>query len=191
MGAESRRNGKPDREAGTQSHGALEVSRVTEPGKKVLFRRLCTMSACLLAVAVALVLVGPGTRGAFAAVAGLEDRPAPAGAPQLEVTGTATSLVPGRPVTLAVRVRNPADAQAAVRVNRLTVQVSDASAGCTADNVAVSSYRWTTGGPTYEPAPGTSVVVPLTIAMVETGSNQDACQGARFPTRFTVDAAAV
>ena len=135
----------------------------------------------------ALVVVGPATQAlAGAAYPGASGT----GEPQLRVSGTAASLIPGHPVTVHVRITNPQDSAAAVRILLLTATVSDGSAACTADNVRVSSYRWTPAGRSYATSPGTSVVVPLTMSLVETGANQDACQGARFPLHFNVQAAA-
>ncbi len=146
------------------------------------------MSARLVALVVAFAVIGPAAQ-ALAGVA--HGSAAWAGETQLGITGTAPALIPGHPVTVKVRISNPTKSRAAVRVVQLTAKASDASAACTAGNVVVSSYRWTPSGRTYAPSPGTSVVVPLTMTLVETGANQDACQGVLFPVGFSVGATTV
>jgi hypothetical protein len=144
------------------------------------------MSARLLALVVAFAVIGPASQ-ALAGVA--QARPAFAGEPRLQITGSAPTLIPGRPVVVEVRIGNPRQSPGPVQVMRLTASVSDASAACTAGNVSVSSYRWTSAGPTYTASPGDRVVVPLTMTLLETGADQNACQGARFPVRFSVESA--
>ncbi len=166
----------PSRSAGLPNQGT------------VLLRRVFRMSARLLALVVTFAVLGPVTH---ALAGGFHARPAWAGEPQLEITGSAPDLVPGRPVTVEVRISSPSRSAAAVRVMRLTAQVSDASPACTAGNVSISSYRWTAAGPTYSASPGAGVVVPLTMTLLDTATNQDACQGALFPIRFRVESASV
>jgi hypothetical protein len=73
----------------------------------------------------------------------------------------------------------------------LTVTVGDASPACRADNVAVTQYAWSPTTATYTVAPGHTVVVPLTITMVDTGKDQNGCQGAGFPVHYALTSAAV
>ena len=146
------------------------------------------MSARLVALVLAFAVIGPATQ-ALAGVA--HGSPAWAGEPQVRITGTMPALVPGHPVTVEVRISNPPQSQSDVRVMRLTALASDASAACTADNVSISSYGWTSSGRSYSASPGPSVVVPLTMTLLETGKDPDACQGALFPIRFRVESTTV
>jgi hypothetical protein len=145
------------------------------------------MSARLLALVVAFVVIGPATQ-ALAEAAGVTAGPAAwAGEPQLEITGSAPDLVPGHPVLVEVRISNPRNSGATIRVTKVTATVSAAGPGCMADNVRITSYHWTAKGQNYSASPGTTVVVPLTMTLIETGKNQDACQGVSFPIHFSVD----
>ena len=104
--------------------------------------------------------------------------------PVLRITSPSPELWPGHRDVLAVRVASASENPEAVRVTGLTVEVGAASATCGRENVTATSYTWVPGTTEYTVAPGQSVVVPLSITMVETGRNQDACQGALFPIRF-------
>jgi hypothetical protein len=146
------------------------------------------MSARLLALVVVFTVIGPATN----ALAGMLHAPAAfAAEPQLQISGSVPDLPPGRPVTVEVRISNPSTSSASVRVMGLTATVSDAGTSCSAGNVRVTAYHWTAAGRTYTVAPGTRVVVPLTMTLLDSATNQDACQGARFPISFRVQATSI
>jgi hypothetical protein len=106
------------------------------------------------------------------------------GDPVLRITSPTPELWPGHRDALGVRVTSAAESPATVRITGLTVTIGGASPECGAENVTATSYTWTRGTTAYTVAPGQTVVVPLSVTMVETGRNQDACQGATFPIRF-------
>src|SRR3954469_22104906 len=81
--------------------------------ERALLRRVFRMSARLLALVVVLTVIGPATN----ALAAIVHAPAAwAGEPQLEITGSAPDLSPGRAVTVDVLISNPSTSSAAVRV---------------------------------------------------------------------------
>jgi hypothetical protein len=107
------------------------------------------------------------------------------GEPELRISSPAPVLWPGHRAGLAVSVASSAGSSDPVRLVSLTVAVGAASPACGSENVTATSYRWTPGTTEYTVGPGQTVVVPLSVTMVETGRNQDACQGAAFPLRFS------
>lgn len=105
--------------------------------------------------------------------------------PELRISSPAPALWPGHRAELAVSVASSAGSTDPVRVLSLTITVGGASTACGPENVTATSYTWTPGTTAYTVAPGQTVVVPLSITMVETGRNQDACQGTTFPIGFS------
>ena len=104
--------------------------------------------------------------------------------PALHLSSPTPELWPGHRAPLGVRVTSAAEATGTVRIVTLTVTVGGASSACGEENVTATGYTWAPGTTAYTVAPGQTVVVPLSVTMVETGRNQDACQGATFPLRF-------
>jgi hypothetical protein len=106
--------------------------------------------------------------------------------PSLTVSGTSPhGLAPGvtRPVT--VTVRNPTDQH--VRLKKVKVIVSDASSACpAAGNIKTTTYHAHKKGATaYVVWHNHPAHVPLTITLINTNTNQDACKGQAFPLTFT------
>jgi hypothetical protein len=99
-------------------------------------------------------------------------------------------LYPGAPAqSLSIAVHNPNPVP--ILVTSLQVSVSADPAGCaSAENLALGQSNASTSTPLTVPGGG-SVALPAqgisapTIALRDLPVNQDACQGARFPLRFT------
>jgi hypothetical protein len=151
-------------------------------------RRCSALLLRLLALLIGLAAVGgPLTSTALAGplVADLTGvHTALDGEPHLRITSAPPELWPGHRAELQVRITSAPDSTSAVRVVSLAASVGAASHRCGPENVSTTRYAWTPRSATYTVAPGQTVVVPLTITMVETGQDQNACQGAVFPLRF-------
>jgi hypothetical protein len=144
-------------------------------------RRCSALPTRLLALLLALAAVGGPLK--TAALAG----------PLMTDLGTATPvrlsspvpvLWPGHQVELPVRVTSSTSGTSTLRVLSLTATVAPASHACGAGNLRTGTYRWAPDRAAYTLAPGETVVVPLTVTMLDTGADQDACQGATFRIRF-------
>jgi hypothetical protein len=99
-------------------------------------------------------------------------------------------LYPGAPpVTLPLTVQNPNSAP--IRVTALQVSVAADPPGCaSADNLALGQSNASRSLPLKVPAGGSvrlpaQGVQPPTLQLRDLPVNQDACQGARFPLRFS------
>ena len=183
------------REAGTQSHGTHAVSRATDRNQETLIRRALIVLTYLLLLVVAIGAVGPLRQAALATplvsdLMGTASVPSEA-ASSLAVRAELPPLWPGFRGTFQARVSSPADAPAAVRIVTIAVQVDDASPACSGANLSIPPYTWTPSSTTFTVLPGQTVEVPMAITMLDTGANQDACQGATFRTHFRLTAAAL
>lgn len=143
----------------------------------VLFLLILGFSSSLSRTAMASSLV--------ASVTGAD--PAAAPGAELHLEGRAPVLWPGHRTTLEVLITNTSG-DGALRVTAVDVEVSAASPTCLAENVAVTDYAYAAGLPPVVVQPGKTVVLPLPLTMLETGANQDSCQGVSFPLEFTASA---
>jgi hypothetical protein len=110
--------------------------------------------------------------------------------PFLTVRSRLPPLYPGFSGVFEVLVTSPASAPGTVAIAAIVVHVDDASASCRASNLSIPGYRAAAGTSTYTVAPGHTVVVPLAIAMPDTGLDQNGCQGVTFRVHYTALSAA-
>lgn len=101
-----------------------------------------------------------------------------------------SALFPGAPpATLPLTVQNPNPAP--ILVTELEVSVATGPPGCTSDdNLAVGQASVSRSSPLEVPAHGeirlpARGIQPPTLQLRDLPVNQDACQGAQFPLRFS------
>jgi hypothetical protein len=97
----------------------------------------------------------------------------------LRLTGHVNGLYPGAASTLRVKIRNPFAFRVTVR--RVRAHAGTASAGCGRENLVVGWFRGRRRIPAHR-----SRRVRLPITMI--AAAPDACQGGRFPLRYTARA---
>lgn len=114
--------------------------------------------------------------------AGLAQSP-PGHAPFAAV-GNVSQLRPGQMQTLQVKVTNPDAVD--YKVLELTATPQDANGSCSGStNLVVSSYQATKpGARTYLVPRKSSIMIPLTIMMLNTATSQDGCKNVSFPLAF-------
>ncbi|HWC34361.1 MAG TPA: hypothetical protein VG650_05985 [Mycobacteriales bacterium] len=110
-----------------------------------------------------------------------------AGAPSasIEVSGVdPAELAPGITSPLVVIVTNTGALRA--RITAASVAVGDASSRCTAaESIRTTAYDASiAGAATYLLPPHRTARIPLSISMLDSARNQDACKNARFPLTF-------
>jgi hypothetical protein len=100
-------------------------------------------------------------------------------------TGHVDTLLPGQPRTLTVTVTNPD--RVAYRILQLTATPQDANVRCTAAaNLVVGGYdARRPGARTYVVPRRSSITIPLSITLLDTGTSQDACKNVTFPLRYS------
>jgi hypothetical protein len=156
--------------------------------------RPARLTAVIAVLGVAIVVTATGSSGlsgggAPQTIVGSSDGGALAHVhhgPALAVSGTSPhGLAPGvtRPIT--VTVRNSTDQH--VRIKKVNVIVGNASSACRATgNITTTAYHAHAKGATaYVVWHNHAAHVPLTISMIDTETNQDACKGRAFPLTFS------
>jgi hypothetical protein len=108
----------------------------------------------------------------------------PPGHAPFAAVGNVSQLRPGQLQTLQVKVTNPD--QVAYQILELTATPQDANPSCTgATNLVVSSYQSSRpGSRTYVVPRKSSIMIPLTVMMLDTATSQDACRNVSFPLAF-------
>lgn len=105
----------------------------------------------------------------------------------ITVTGSSPNgLAPGVTKTVTVTVTNPNNQ--AIKVTAASITVGDASASCkAAGNITTTSYDSSDpAAPLYVAGKnGGKAFVTLSITMLDTPVNQDACKSKSFPLTFT------
>jgi hypothetical protein len=145
------------------------------------------LAACILvtagsgAAADGASLVGHGTSGKPAQpLSGVDDQSAPDGVgaratSSFSISGSAAGLFPGKTVALVLTVTNPFTVS--ITVTSITATVSNASSGCVAAKLKVTSFS----GHLLIGA-GKARKVTLKVSMYRSAPN--ACQGAEFPFQY-------
>jgi hypothetical protein len=150
-------------------------------------KRMTRKGVVITGAVTALAVVGAGAAFAYWTSSGTSTGEAAAGTTASvtiaqDVTPPITGLYPGGPAQdVAIDITNPNDA--AVTLANLTTTVTGTSnAGCTAADFQVTD-AWTTTAI----AGGATVNYPAvaTIAMLNTGSDQDACKGVTIDLAFS------
>lgn len=108
----------------------------------------------------------------------------PPGHAPFAAVGSVSQLRPGQMQTLQVKVTNPDAVD--YKILELTATPQDANASCSGTtNLVVSSYQATKpGARTYLVPRRSSIMIPLTIMMLNTATSQDGCQNVSFPLAF-------
>lgn len=108
----------------------------------------------------------------------------PAGHAPFAAIGSVSQLRPGQMQTLQVKVTNPDAVD--YKILELTATPQDANASCSGTtNLVVSSYQATKpGARTYLVPRKSSIMIPLTIMMLNTATSQDGCKNVSFPLAF-------
>jgi hypothetical protein len=120
-------------------------------------------------------LVGYGSSSADRMVALGTGVPALA-AGSFSIAGSVGGLFPGRTLPLVLTVTNPL--KVAITVTSISAAVSDASSACSAGNIKVTLFA----GQLVVKA-GMTAQATVEVTMLHAAPN--ACQGARFPFRYT------
>ncbi len=100
-----------------------------------------------------------------------------------KMSGSVSNLKPGARTYLPVRIDNPN--RQPLSIQRVTVNVANASPTCTADNLSVGSFDAAAPGAlTYTVPANSTVTVPIRVELVDRAGNQDACKNQTFPLSF-------
>lgn len=136
----------------------------------------------VVAVLLAAALAAGSGRASSVVVASADGNQAGGHGRGFSVSGSVSGLFPGAHTDLVVTVINAMPF--AIRVTQLSTTVGDASATCTAANLAVGGF---TG--TRDVSAKGSATVALAVTMSRAAG--DACQGAHFPLQYSAAATRV
>jgi hypothetical protein len=95
------------------------------------------------------------------------------------IAGSVGGLYPGADGALELQITNPNPF--AIVVHSVSVQVRDATAGCSARELTIPGFRGAVNVPAHGKTP---IVLPVTMDH----SAADSCQGARFPLTYNATA---